>query len=217
MAFYRSGCPGGVGNLGFNSFNFMTFVLLTLNAVANTNNNINNNNNNNVDINYNTINQDSNNVISNSENMNMIMAVILPVPGRSLFNRTRRSADGRQQSADQLYHQSAGQLQPKTIHNIKLDHQPAENKKSASGQTEKQLVSETRIPKMSSPFIQELDLDVIDNELGQAMLREAVARLEWIAEGDETCEGWRVCMALKQFSARQVETRFKDLKCLYKN
>ena len=81
---------GGVGNFGFNSFNFMTFVLLTLNAVANVNNNINNNNNNNVDINYNTINQDSNSVISNSENMNMVMAMILPVPGKrtlELFNR----------------------------------------------------------------------------------------------------------------------------------
>merc|ERR1712001_502871 len=66
----RQSCPGGVGNFGFNSFNFMTFVLLTLNAVANVNNNINNN----VDINYNTINQDSNSVISNSENMNMVMA-----------------------------------------------------------------------------------------------------------------------------------------------
>jgi len=87
----RQACPGGVGNFGFNSFNFMTFVLLTLNAVANVNNNINNNNNNNVDINYNTINQDSNDVISNSENMNMVMAMILPVPGKrtlNLFNRT---------------------------------------------------------------------------------------------------------------------------------
>ena len=56
----------------------------------NNNNNINNNNNNNVDINYNTINQDSNDVISNSENMNMVMAMILPVPGKrtlNLFNR----------------------------------------------------------------------------------------------------------------------------------
>ena len=82
----RTSCPGGVGNFGFNSFNFMTFVLLTLNAVANTNNNINNNNNNNVDINYNTINQDSNNVVSNSENMNMVTATILPVPGRRSLN-----------------------------------------------------------------------------------------------------------------------------------
>lgn len=89
----RMSCPGGVGNFGFNSFNFMTFVLLTLNAVANTNNNINNNNNNNIDINYNTINQDSNNVVSNSENMNMVTATILPVPGRrslGLLNKSLR-------------------------------------------------------------------------------------------------------------------------------
>jgi len=78
----RGGCPSGVGNMGFNSFNFMTFMLLTMNAVANTNNNINNNNNNNVNINYNTINQDSNNLVSNSENTNMISATILPVPGK---------------------------------------------------------------------------------------------------------------------------------------
>jgi len=87
----RMSCPGGVGNFGFNSFNFMTFVLLTLNAVANTNNNINNNNNNNIDINYNTINQDSNNLVSNSENMNMVTATILPVPGRRSLDLLNKS------------------------------------------------------------------------------------------------------------------------------
>lgn len=87
----RQSCPGGVGNFGFNSFNFMTFVLLTMNAVADVNNNINNNNNNNVDINYNTINQDSNSIVSNSENTNMVMAVILPVPGRRSIANINRS------------------------------------------------------------------------------------------------------------------------------
>ena len=29
-----SGCPGGEGNYGFNSFNFMTFVLLVFNLVT---------------------------------------------------------------------------------------------------------------------------------------------------------------------------------------
>ena len=43
----RDACPGGSGNYGFNSFNFMTLVLLTFNVVANVNNNLNNNNNNN--------------------------------------------------------------------------------------------------------------------------------------------------------------------------
>ena len=43
---------------------------------------VNNNNNNNLDINYNTINQDSSNVVSNSENTNMVMAIILLVPGK---------------------------------------------------------------------------------------------------------------------------------------
>ena len=37
-----SGCPGGEGNYGFNSFNFMTFVLMIFNLVANVNNNLNN-------------------------------------------------------------------------------------------------------------------------------------------------------------------------------
>ena len=86
----RQSCPGGVGNFGFNSFNFMTFVLLTLNAVANVNNNVNNNNNNNNDVNYNTINQDSNNLVSNSENTNMVMAVILPVPGKRSLDMINR-------------------------------------------------------------------------------------------------------------------------------
>ena len=36
----RDACPGGSGNYGFNSFNFMTLVLLTFNVVANVNNNL---------------------------------------------------------------------------------------------------------------------------------------------------------------------------------
>ena len=47
-------------------------------------------NNNNVDINYNTINQDSNSIVSNSENTNMVMAVILPVPGRRSITNINR-------------------------------------------------------------------------------------------------------------------------------
>jgi len=85
----RGACPSGVGNMGFNSFNFMTFMLLTMNAVANTNNNVNNNNNNNVNINYNTINQDSNNLVSNSENTNMISATILPVTSHYNYDAKR--------------------------------------------------------------------------------------------------------------------------------
>lgn len=84
----RSNCPGGIGNLGFNSFNFMTFMLMVFNAVANVNNNVNNNNNNNNNVNLNSISQDSNNIISNSDNMNTIMATILPMPG----GRKKRSS-----------------------------------------------------------------------------------------------------------------------------
>ena len=36
----RSCSSEGVGNLGFNSFNFMTFIVLVFNAVVNINNNL---------------------------------------------------------------------------------------------------------------------------------------------------------------------------------
>ena len=42
----RSACDNGKGNYGINSFNFLAFILLTYNVVANVNNNLNNNNNN---------------------------------------------------------------------------------------------------------------------------------------------------------------------------
>ena len=75
------------GNFGFNSFNFMTFMLMIYNVVANTNNNINNNNNNNNNLNFNSISQNSQETVSNSDNMNMIMVMILP-PGRKLNKRS---------------------------------------------------------------------------------------------------------------------------------
>ena len=72
----------GIGNLGFNSFNFLTFMILTFNAITNVNNNINNNNNNNNDVSLNSISQSSSNTISNSDNSNDIMVMILPMPGK---------------------------------------------------------------------------------------------------------------------------------------
>ena len=81
-----TGCSSGqvdnsIGNLGFNSFNFLTFMILTFNAVTNVNNNINNNNNNNNDVSLNSISQSSTNTVSNSDNSNDIMVMILPMPG----------------------------------------------------------------------------------------------------------------------------------------
>ena len=81
-----TGCSSGqvdnsIGNLGFNSFNFLTFMILTFNAITNVNNNINNNNNNNNDVSLNSISQTSSNTISNSDNSNDIMVMILPMPG----------------------------------------------------------------------------------------------------------------------------------------
>ena len=55
-------------------------MVLVSNAVANVNNNINNNNNNHNDISLNSVSQDSNSVVSNSDNQNTVMAVILPIP-----------------------------------------------------------------------------------------------------------------------------------------
>lgn len=86
-----SGCPGGEGNYGFNSFNFMTFTLLVFNLVANVNNNLNNNNNNANKNNINAINQDSNNVASNTNAVNQLMVTVLPIPGkRSVDNLIRK-------------------------------------------------------------------------------------------------------------------------------
>ena len=79
-----------IGNLGFNSFNFLTFMILTFNAVVNVNNNINNNNNNNNDVSLNSISQSSSNTVSNSDNSNDIMVMILPMPGKK---KKRRSID----------------------------------------------------------------------------------------------------------------------------
>ena len=83
------GGDSSIGNFGFNSFNFLTFMILTFNAVANINNNINNNNNNNNDISLNSVSQTSSNTVSNSDNSNDIMVMILPVPGKR--RRKRRS------------------------------------------------------------------------------------------------------------------------------
>lgn len=86
----RSVCPDGQGNLGFNSFNFMTFVLLVFNAVANINNNLNNNNNNINDNNVNTITQNSNNVASNVNAANQIGVVVLPIPGKRSVHTVKK-------------------------------------------------------------------------------------------------------------------------------
>ena len=85
----RSACVDGSGNLGFNSFNFMAFIVLVFNAVANINNNLNNNNNNINDNNLNAISQESNNVASTVNVANQVGITILPIPGR----RRRRSVD----------------------------------------------------------------------------------------------------------------------------
>jgi hypothetical protein len=86
----RGACDNGKGNYGINSFNFMAFVLLTFNVVANVNNNLNNNNNNKNDNNINAISQNSNNVATNTNVGNSIGVTVLPIPGkRSLDILTR--------------------------------------------------------------------------------------------------------------------------------
>ena len=83
-----------IGNLGFNSFNFLTFMILTFNAITNVNNNINNNNNNNNDVSLNSISQTSSNTISNSDNSNDIMVMILPMPGGRKKRSLPKNVDG---------------------------------------------------------------------------------------------------------------------------
>ena len=77
----------------FNSFNFLTFMILTFNAVTNVNNNINNNNNNNNDVSLNSISQSSSNTISNSDNSNDIMVMILPMPGKRRKRKRSLNSD----------------------------------------------------------------------------------------------------------------------------
>ena len=78
----RAACDDGKGNYGINSFNFMAFILLTFNIMANVNNNLNNNNNNKNDQNINAISQNSNNVASNTNVGNAIGVTVLPIPGK---------------------------------------------------------------------------------------------------------------------------------------
>lgn len=85
-----SACPGGSGNLGFNSFNFVTFVLLVFNAAASVNNNLNANNNNVNTNNLNVVNQVSNNVQTSVNSANQIGITILPIPGRRRKRRKGR-------------------------------------------------------------------------------------------------------------------------------
>ena len=97
-------CPSqgddSIGNLGFNSFNFLTFMILTFNAVTNINNNINNNNNNNNDISLNSISQTSSSSVSNSDNSIDIMVKILPMPGKK--RKRAIGIDGAEDSASQI-------------------------------------------------------------------------------------------------------------------
>ena len=85
----RSSCDDGKGNYGINSFNFLAFVLLTYNVVANVNNNLNNNDNNKNDQNINAISQNSNNVATNTNVGNQIGVTVLPIPGKRAIDQLR--------------------------------------------------------------------------------------------------------------------------------
>ena len=87
----RSSCENGKGNYGINSFNFLAFVLLTYNVVANVNNNLNNNNNNKNDQNINAISQNSNNVATNTNVGNQIGVTVLPIPGKRAIDSLRQN------------------------------------------------------------------------------------------------------------------------------
>ena len=78
------------GRFGINSFNFLTFILLTFNLVVSINNNINNNNNNNNDNSLNAVSQTSNNVATNTNSVNQLSVTILPIPGKRSFENLRQ-------------------------------------------------------------------------------------------------------------------------------
>ena len=86
----RAACDDGKGNYGINSFNFLAFILLTFNIVANVNNNLNNNNNNKNDQNINAISQNSNNVATNTNAGNAIGVTVLPIPGKRSIDIWRK-------------------------------------------------------------------------------------------------------------------------------
>ncbi|KAK3858935.1 hypothetical protein Pcinc_034910 [Petrolisthes cinctipes] len=84
-----------VGNYGFNSFSFLTFLLLTFNGVLSAVNNINNNNNNNNANSQNTVQVNTDAVNSNSDSSNKVTVIIPPIIGRRRRRWGRRSSDDR--------------------------------------------------------------------------------------------------------------------------
>lgn len=87
----RSGCPGGAGNFGFNSYDLLTFVLLAFNGMINTINNLNNNNNNNNVNSGNHASETYNEVSSNTDSSSVVVVVVPPIGRR----RRRRRSPGR--------------------------------------------------------------------------------------------------------------------------
>ena len=79
----RSNCPGGIGNFGFNTYNLMTFMLMSFNHVSNvivnTNNNRNNNNNNDFQASLGAINTNLNEVEATQTGSTMTMITVTPV------------------------------------------------------------------------------------------------------------------------------------------
>ena len=79
----RSDCPGGVGNFGFNTYNLLTFMLMSFNHVSNvivnTNNNRNNNNNNDFQATFGAINSNNNDVEATQTGSTMTMITVTPV------------------------------------------------------------------------------------------------------------------------------------------
>ena len=110
----------GIGNLGFNSFNFLTFMILTFNAITNVNNNINNNNNNNNDVSLNSISQSSSNTISNSDNSNDIMVMILPMPGkRRKRKRSLKISDRDDNAWISMLYEAFGSLMQNNLNHLR--------------------------------------------------------------------------------------------------
>ena len=79
----RSDCPGGIGNFGFNTYNLITFMLMSFNhisnVIVNTNNNRNNNNNNDFQATFGSINTNNQEVEATQTGSTMTMITVTPV------------------------------------------------------------------------------------------------------------------------------------------
>ncbi|KAK4310509.1 hypothetical protein Pmani_017937 [Petrolisthes manimaculis] len=89
----RHGCPGNIGNFGFNSYNLLTFALQVFNGVVNTINSLNNNNNNNNINSVTNANSNANEQNSNVDSMSQVTVVVASKRRRRKKKDVRHNTD----------------------------------------------------------------------------------------------------------------------------